>query len=270
MNTTTLFATGLLAALALAVPAKADKLDDINSSGTLRCAVVLDFPPMGSRDASNAPIGFDVDYCSDLAAALCVKAEVVETTFPKRIPSLMSGRVDVAVASTSDTLERAKTVGFPIPYYSFENAVVANDKVAMATWEDTKGKTVGATAGTYEAIWLEGKVKEWGTGSFRPYQTRADVFLALNQGQLDATVGTVEVSEANVKSGNFPGIRIVDKAPMVPDYVALITLREEYGLINYMNLFINQQVRTGRYAELYRKWVGEGAPANLTIPGVYR
>lgn len=261
---------GLLAATAAAMPAQADKLDDIIASGTLRCAVVLDFPPMGSRDASNTPIGFDVDYCSDLAKALGVTPEVVETTFPERIPALMSGRVDVAVASTSDTLERAKTVGFSIPYYAFENAVVANDKVEMTTWEGMKGKVVGATAGTYEAIWLEGKVKEWGEGEFRPYQTQSDVFLALSQGQLDATVSTVEVAEANAASGNFPGIKIVDKAPMVPDYVALITLREEYGLINYMNLFINQQVRTGRYAELYKKWVGEGVPADLTVTGVYR
>lgn len=267
---TAILTAGLLAATAVAMPAQADKLDDIISSGTLRCAVVLDFPPMGSRDASNTPIGFDVDYCNDLAAALGVTAEIVETTFPERIPSLMSGRVDVAVASTSDTLERAKTVGFSIPYYAFEDVVVANEKVEMADWEGMKGKTVGATAGTYEAIWLEGKVKEWGEGAFRPYQTQADVFLALSQGQLDATVATVEVAEANANSGNFPGIKLVGKTPMVPDYVALITLREEYGLINYMNLFINQQVRTGRYAELYKKWVGDGAPADLTIPGVYR
>lgn len=259
-----------VAATAITGPAFADKLDDIIGSGKLRCAVVLDFPPMGSRDASNNPQGFDVDYCNDLAKALGVEAEIVETTFPERIPALVSGQVDVGVASTSDTLERAKTVGFTIPYYAFENAVTANDKVEMATWEDLKGKTVGATAGTYEAIWLEGKVKEWGEGEFRPYQNQADVFLALSQGQLDATVSTVEVAEANVASGNFPGIKVVDKAPMVPDYVALIALREEQGLINYMNLFINQQVRTGRYAELYKKWVGEGEPADLTIKGVYR
>lgn len=259
-----------VAAVAITGPAFADKLDDIIGSGKLRCAVVLDFPPMGSRDADNNPQGFDVDYCNDLAKALGVEAEIVETTFPERIPALVSGQVDVGVASTSDTLERAKTVGFTIPYYAFENAVTANDKVEMATWEDLKGKTVGATAGTYEAIWLEGKVKEWGEGEFRPYQNQADVFLALSQGQLDATVSTVEVAEANVASGNFPGIKVVDKAPMVPDYVALIALREEQGLINYMNLFINQQVRTGRYAELYKKWVGEGEPADLTIKGVYR
>ncbi|MBB1489996.1 MULTISPECIES: transporter substrate-binding domain-containing protein [unclassified Paracoccus (in: a-proteobacteria)] len=267
---TSILGAALVAATAFAGAAHADKLDDIISSGILRCAVVLDFPPMGMRDAQNNPIGFDVDYCNDLAAALGVTAEIVETPFPERIPALMAGRVDVGVASTSDTLERAKTVGMSIPYYAFENAVVAREGVEMADWEGMKGKTVGATAGTYEAIWLEGKINEWGEGTFRPYQTQADVFLALSQGQLDATVSTVEVANANVASGNFPGIRVVDKAPMVPDYVSLFTMRQEYGLLNYLNLFVNQQVRTGRYAELYTKWVGEGEPANLSIPGVYR
>ena len=261
-------AAALLAAV-LAMPAAADKLDDIIASGVLRCAVVLDFPPMGSRDESNNPIGFDVDYCNDLAAALGVKAEIVETPFPERIPALMSGRVDVGVASTSDTLERAKTVGMSIPYFSFEMAVTANDKAGIASFDDMKGKTVGATAGTFEAIALEKQIKEWGSGTFRPYQTPADVFLALSQGQIDATVSTSTVAQSNVKSGKFPGISVVGKAPFDIDYVALFTNREEYGFLNYLNLFVNQQVRTGRYAELYDKWVGGDLP-DLTVTGVYR
>ncbi|MGO4852091.1 ABC transporter substrate-binding protein [Phaeovulum sp. W22_SRMD_FR3] len=264
-----LFAAGLLATTALATAAHADKLDDIISSGTLRCAVVLDFPPMGSRDADNKPIGFDVDYCNDLAAALGVEAEIVETPFPERIPALMSGRVDVGVASTSDTLERAKTVGMSIPYFAFEMAVSANEKSGITSFESMKGKTVGATAGTFEAIALEEQVKAWGEGEFRPYQTQADVFLALSQGQLDATVSTSTVAQANIQTGNFPGVSVVGKAPFDTDYVALFTLREEYGLINYLNLFVNQQVRTGRYAELYAKWVGGDLP-DLTVGGVYR
>ncbi len=188
-------AFGLLAAATLLTsPAKADKLDDIIGSGTLRCAVVLDFPPMGSRDENNNPIGFDVDYCNDLAKALGVTAEIVETPFPERIPALMSGRVDVGVASTSDTLERAKTVGMTVPYFAFEMAVTANEKSGVKSFEDMKGKVVGATAGTFEAIALEQQVKEWGTGEFRPYQTQADVFLALSQGQIDATVSTSTVA----------------------------------------------------------------------------
>lgn len=260
---------GVAVAACLSTQAQADKLDDVIASGTLRCAVVLDFPPMGSRDAANNPIGFDVDYCNDLAAALGVAAEVVETPFPQRIPALMSGQVDVGVASTSDTLERAKTVGFTVPYFAFEMAVTANDKSGVKSFEDMKGKTVGATAGTYEAIALEAQVKEWGEGEFRPYQTQADVFLAVSQGQLDATVSTSTVAQANIKTGNFPGMSIVGKAPFDIDYVALFTNREETAFINYLNLFINQQVRTGRYAELYEKWVGGDLPS-LVVPNVYR
>lgn len=262
-------ATALVAATGFAGVAQADKLDDIIASGTLRCAVVLDFPPMGMRDANNEPIGFDVDYCNDLAKALGVKAEIVETPFPERIPALMSGRVDVGVASTSDTLERAKTVGFSVPYFAFEMAVTANEKSGIKSFDDMKGHTVGATAGTFEAIALEKQVQEWGTGEFRPYQTQADVFLALSQGQIDATVSTSTVAMANVKTGNFPGISVVGKAPFDTDYVALFTNRDEYGLINYLNLFVNQQVRTGRYAELYEKWVGGDLPS-LTVPNAYR
>ena len=72
-------ATAALLTMLTVPQAFADKLDDIIASGVLRCAIVLDFPPMGSRDASNNPIGFDVDTCNDLAAALGVTPEYVET-----------------------------------------------------------------------------------------------------------------------------------------------------------------------------------------------
>jgi ABC-type amino acid transport substrate-binding protein len=132
----TYLAAVALAAVAAAGTAQADKLDDIIASGVLRCAVVLDFPPMGSRDADNNPVGFDVDYCNDLAAALGVTAEYVETPFPDRIPALVSGRADVGVASTSDTLERAKTIGFSIPYFAFTNVVLTRTDAGIATYED--------------------------------------------------------------------------------------------------------------------------------------
>ena len=58
-------------------------------------------------------------------------------------------------------------------------------------------------------------------------------------------------------------------APFLTDYVSLIALRQEYGLINYLNLFVHQQIRTGRYQELFDKWVGQGELPDLTVPGVY-
>lgn len=265
----TLTAVSLIAAFA-ATTASADKLDDIIASGVLRCAVVLDFPPMGSRDADNKPIGFDVDYCNDLAKALGVEAEIVETPFPDRIPALVSGRADVGVASTSDTLERAKTAGFTIPYFAFQMVVLTKEDAGIADFEGMKGHTVGSVVGTYEAIALEENVKAWGEGEFRPYQNQADVFLALSQGQIDATVVTSTVASSIIQSGQYPGFTMKGDAPYDIDYVGLISLREEYGMLNYLNLFINQQVRTGRYQELYDLWIGGGEAPNLTVGGVYR
>lgn len=265
-----LLAAGALA-VAFALPAHADKLDDIIASGKLRCAVTLDFPPMGSRDASNNPIGFDVDTCNDLAKALGVSVEIVETPFPDRIPALVSGRADIGVASTSNTLERAKTIGFSIPYFAFKDVVLTRKELSLKTYESLKGHPVGSTAGTFEALALEKDVNAWADpqGSFRGYQTQADVFLALSQGQIDATAVTSTVASSIVKSGKFPNLEITGDAPYLTDYVCLIALRHDQGVINYLNLFINHQVSTGRYKELYDKWVGTGTPPDLTVKGVY-
>lgn len=107
-----------------------------------------------------------------------------------------------------------------------------------------------------------------GDGSFRAYQTQNDTILAVAQGHIDATVVTNTVASSTLESGKYEGLKIAGEAPYVIDYVSLAANRTEYGLLNYLNLFVNQQVRTGRYAELYDKWVG-GEPVDLTVPGVY-
>ena len=96
--------------------AKADKLDDVINAGKVRCGVVLDFPPIGFRDANNEPAGFDVEYCKDLAAAMEVDYEILPLTWAERLPVIVTNRADVVFGATSDTLEWAKTVGFTIPY----------------------------------------------------------------------------------------------------------------------------------------------------------
>lgn len=248
--------------------ALADKLDDIINSGKIRCAVTLDFPPMGFRDKNNEPAGFDVDYCNDLAGVLGVEAEIVGTPFPDRIPAILSGRADVIVASTSDTLGRAQVVGMTVPYFAFQMVVLTREDANVSSYEDLKGRPVGNTSGTFEAMALEKDVKKWEDGTFRSYQSQNDTILAVAQGHIDATVVTNTVASSTIKGGKYEGLKVAGDAPYVTDFVSLAAKRDEYGLLNYLNLFVNQQVRTGRYAELYDKWVG-GDPVDLTIQGVY-
>jgi ABC-type amino acid transport substrate-binding protein len=247
----------------------ADQLDDIISSGKLRCAVELDFPPNGARDKDNKPIGFDVDYCNDLAAALGVKAEIVDTPDPDRIPAVLSGRADVGI-----TLERARTIGFSIPYFVFKTIILAREDSGIKSAADIKGHTVGGPAGAYETAALKETVQKFNDPATKllTYQSQSDSFLALSQKKIDATYTTATIATHVISSGKYPGLKIVGDAPVDPDYCAFLVQRQEQGLLNYVNLFLNRQVRSGRYAELYAKWVGtEGGPApELTIPGTYR
>jgi hydroxyproline transporter system substrate-binding protein len=51
------------------------------------------------------------------------------------------------------------------------------------------------------------------------------------------------------------------------DVTAAAAKRTDVSWLNYINLFIVDQVRSGRYQELWHRFVGGEAP-DLTVPGV--
>jgi polar amino acid transport system substrate-binding protein len=249
----------------------ADQLDKVLQEGVVRCGVVLDFPPMGYRDSNNEPEGFDVQICKDLASDMKIKHEIVGLTWAERIPALVSGKVDVAIASSSDTLERAQTVGFTIPYNVFQFVAVLAPGVTIDSWEDLKDLKVGAAIGTtYESEFLKYKEANWADakGEYTSFQSENESFLAVKQGQVDAIIVTDTVAAINLKSGKFGDIALGAVAPFGADIVGMMTKRKEFGWINYLNIFINRDVRSGRHQERYSKYVGGKAP-NLSSMGVY-
>jgi len=249
-----------------AVPVKADTLDDVVDRGTLRCGVVLDFPPIGYRDANNEPAGFDVDYCNDLAAALEVEAEVLPVTWAERLPVIVTGRADVVFGATSDSLARARTVGFTIPYAIYYAQGVVNAYSGIKTFEDIRGKRVAAAIGTVpEQEWLK-IAAEWGEeGNYQGYQSENEVFLAVAQGKAD--IGITTNTAVLPITQQYDTVVAGPRMPWTTDYTSVVGKREDVTWLNYLNLFVTHQVRSGRYSELWGKYVGGEAP-ELRIPGV--
>ncbi|WP_424990734.1 transporter substrate-binding domain-containing protein [Fluviibacterium sp. S390] len=247
-------------------PTLADTLDDVVDRGTLRCGVVLDFPPIGYRDAKNQPAGYDVDYCNDLAAALEVEAEILPVTWAERLPVIVTGRADVVFGATSDSLARARTVGFTIPYAIYYAQGVVHKDSGIESFEDIRGKRVAAAIGTVpEQEWLK-IAAEWGEeGNYQGYQSENEVFLAVAQGKADIgiTTNTAVLPITQQYDTIDPGPRM----PWTTDYTSVVGKREDVTWLNYLNLFITHQVRSGRYQELWSHYVGGEAP-ELRIPGV--
>ncbi len=245
---------------------KADKLDDVINAGKLRCGVVLDFPPIGYRDENNAPAGFDVEYCKDMAAALEVEYEILPLTWAERLPVIVTNRADVVFGATSDSLARAKTVGFSIPYAIYYAQAVVGKDSGIVTFEDMKGKRVAAAIGTVPEQEFLKIAAEWGTESlYQGYQSENEVFLAVAQGKVDAGITT----NTAVKpiADQYDTIIAGPRMPWTTDYTSVVGPRKDFGWLNYLNLFVTHQVRSGRYQELWGKYVGGEAP-ELRIPGV--
>ena len=230
----------------------------------LNCGVVLDFPPMGYFDKENKPAGFDVDYCNDLAGALGVKAEILNLTWGDRIPSLVSGKTDVVVGSTSDTLERAKSVGFSYPYFVFKFQVFSKKGTGINTFDDLKKFKVGAALGTtYETEYLAYAKNMAGALTTTPHSNPKMMPISVSFRERSAPSSPpTQISRQNFRRRSS---RIMSRT-FVPDYddvVGLIAKRSEVAWIDYLNLFLIHQIRDGKMNERYNKHFGSEVPADL-------
>jgi polar amino acid transport system substrate-binding protein len=106
---------GLALAVAMMVagigagPARAQTVDEIISRGTINIGVLVDLPPYGLLNSEQQPDGYDIEVAKLLGKFLGVKVNLVPLTGPNRIPFLVSGKVDLIVATFGITPERAKT-----------------------------------------------------------------------------------------------------------------------------------------------------------------
>tara|TARA_B100000780_G_scaffold278915_1_gene254349 strand:+ start:916 stop:1740 length:825 start_codon:yes stop_codon:yes gene_type:complete len=269
LKLTTKFLTLTFAILIFAiVGAKADKLDDIIASGKLKCGVMLDVPPVGMRDNNNKPIGYDVEFCKDMAAALGVDPVFVETPGPDRIPAILSGRVDVGVASATASLERAKSVAFSIPYQIWDLGVAVSVDSSINSYEDLKNKKVGTVRSTSGEAAVLDELKSRGNKVIS-YNSNAEQFLALKQGKVDAIIESNAIFGEYAKGAGKGIMKVCCSVTTAPsDWTGLMVNRSHHGLLNWVNLFVWHQWKNGRTDELYKEWFGYPAPS-MSFPGTH-
>jgi polar amino acid transport system substrate-binding protein len=141
-------AVGVLFAMA-APAALADVLDTVLTTGVLRVAVVLDYPPFGSVDASLKPQGYDIEFADMVARSLGVKAELVAVTGPTKIPSISAGKADLLL-NIGRNAERAKVVDFSQPYAPYYIGIFGPADQKASGVADLAGKKVSVTRGSFE------------------------------------------------------------------------------------------------------------------------
>ncbi len=188
-----LFLAAVLIGAATASVMAVELPPEIAKQGSVRVAVVPNYPPMEFRDpATNALTGFDVELGEALGRKLGVKIAWQETSFDQMMPAIATGRVDAILSGMTDLKSRQDTATFVDylrngPRFFIQQSRAAEFRDAMALC----GKTVGASRRTsfpkLIAAWSDAHcggdpIKFVGT------EGSADARTQLKQGRLDAAV----------------------------------------------------------------------------------
>jgi ABC-type amino acid transport substrate-binding protein len=249
-----------LAALALAAasagPASAGKLEDIQSAGVVRIGVSLGGEPIGFRDPQNNPVGYDVDVATRLGEALGVPVEFTDVSGDARISMLVSGQLDVVVANTSATLERAKSVDFTIPYNRAGLRVIVQADSGIESLEGLAGRTVLVGRGTTGESFIREAVPE--AELVYVDQFAPDGVLQLQQGRVDAAIEDSSLLDylatQNPSLQTLPGLHSNDP-------ISIAVAKGDPEFVRWLDMFVSDYIQSGAYEENYRKWWGETANA---------
>lgn len=249
---------GALAALAVvagtAWPAAAGMLDDIRSRGTVRIGVSLGGEPIGFRDDQNNPTGYDVDVANLLAQKIGVPVEFTDVSGDARVSMLVSGQLDIVVANTSATLERAKTVSFSIPYNRAGMRVIVQKDAGISTLKDLAGKNVVVGRGTTGEAFLKREVPDANlvyVDNFAP-----DGVLQLQQKRVDAAIEDSSLVDY-LATKNDTLVTLPELYSNDP--IGIAVAKGDPDFVRWLDMFVSDYIQSGAYEANYKKWWGANA-----------
>ncbi len=238
------------------------QLSKVIKSGTLRVAVLPDFPPWSVQKPDGSFEGYEVDIANDLAKSLGVKLKLVSTDGASRLPLLKSNRVDVNISAWTATDERAKTAGFTIPYDAHGAGVLFKKGMAIRSYKDIAGKKVSVARGSTNDTIV---TKDFPTAKVVRFDAIADVISAVKTGKVDAAVESSYTVGQAAKAD--PSLQAISNPPLDPQLVSMGALQDDQVWMNYLNNFIRNLIASGEDNRLHEKWLHEPLASIVSVQG---
>jgi general L-amino acid transport system substrate-binding protein len=141
-----------LCLLGASAAACADTLETVRKRGYLRCGIVEGSPGFSSIDDQGKRVGFDIDHCDTIAAAVfgATKVEYVPVTPHTAFTLLQSGEIDIFPNGATWTFTRDTTLGLDfagVYFYAGQGFVVRRDS-GVRSIDDLDGATICVAQGT--------------------------------------------------------------------------------------------------------------------------
>ena len=130
-------------------------LKRINDRGQVNLGFREFEPPMSFRDSSGKAIGYSIDLCERIVAAVKgklgrsdIKVNYVPVTAKNRFTAIETGKIDILCGATTKTLQRSERVGFTqLTFVTGASLMSLRDSKVLRV-AGLKGKRVAVVANT--------------------------------------------------------------------------------------------------------------------------
>ncbi len=228
-------------------------MDRILKQGELIVGITGTQPPLNATTKDGKIIGMDADLANLIASGLGVKAKFEVMPFPKLLPALENGKIDIVLSSMTMTLLRNRKVAFVGPYYASGKGILTKSKnVAALEGEDSlnnSGMTVAVLKDSTSQAFVEQSAKKAKLVKVKSYDEALD---KLFKDEVDALV-------ADLPYCAFTAIRYRDKgltageAPLSFEPLG-IAVMEDALLINWLENFLGLIQQTGVHKQIHARW----------------
>jgi len=226
----------------------------------LRVASDTAYAPFEFVDTSTGDyIGFDMDLIRAIAEELGYEPKIESMAFDGVLAAVETSKVDCAVSAITVTKERLERMDFSKAYYqSGLSIVVKEDNNTIKSFEDLKGKRIAvqaATTGAKKAKTIEGaKVTQ--------FDRITDALLEVKKGSADGVINDNPVNQYYLNQETGKGLKIVGDLLSAEDY-AIAVPKGNTELLQQINDALMKLKENGKFNEIYKKWFGVDAPADL-------
>lgn len=261
MNYQHLILAATVAVAALAGTARADQLDDIVASKTLRCATFADVPPFAAPDTKTREmVGFDVDLCGAIARELGVKAQIKPVSVEARVPEVKLGRVDITVANLAYTQSRAEQIQFSDPYYLAKEMLIVPADDPGQSKADYVGQRIASTKGSTSEMSIKLNKSEPLT-----FQDTASAYLAAQQGKARGMVANTMTTTKLVNESKTKGreMRMIPE-PMLFQPIGIGMAQDQPALTAKINDVLRKLDESGEINRIWDKWLGPDTEYKMT------
>lgn len=243
-----------------------ETMERIDETGKIRVGWSKNSSPFCYLDPGTGEyIGFSVDMTHILADKLSerfgekIEIQPFAVTSETSAPNLSDRTIDIEMSCSISTQKRNEDVDFSLVFLFSETTFLVKKDSNIKLIEDLNGKIISAACGSDKLSIITSKIDNSifePKGDIIEAKTPAMGFLDLKQGKIDALCADRILLEGLRAKASRPDIwETVDFAIIYEPYAYMIR-EDNSDFRDFVNNTIVWTINTGRFFEMYNKWMG--------------